>query len=1228
MNPDDVDQVECLCEPHYNEPDQVICVKLRSVSKLLDKANGALDNSDMQFKYPVYQNKDNTLAFQGLDFGITEGSRITNSNQTWVFAAQIGEGTQSEDGILSYGDKPQQGTFELSAGDAAFTGNLRVTKRGVGGVGFVTGVENTSFKLWGKGGENHGEALIWYENGIKKWMWYFYEDIQQNGQQSPNPAFYIGDEFGNRNVDDDGNYLGGWTLPYGEFTDSGIDMYIHFTSTNYFVRSSQFNGRVDTGIGANSNFNVYSLEFDRELYLLNFYVNGVNTITQAFFKLPLGEKQRISIFSDLTASLRADGKFGELLILPYIDQVTRKGIESYLGNKWNIAVASPSIVASDFEGPAEPTGRSEVINKYPPVLEDKPEGLSVFIKDEGVVAETPSGGIWLGSGDVSMIAPPEQGGTLTLTDTQGLFMSSDRGTFIGWCAHQGSDYIIMRLYVQYYTKIYNSDGTIQNVSKKVYNGIFDPRKPNVLSRALEQCRNIFSYGLPDHRRFYPISWASDPSDPARITHKVSGFGDYRDGFYAKVLETDKIGTKLGAYVYLKHNQYSYANSQYPTYRTYEGEYSDIFRYYIESSGSSTLFEDDLVEDGKVFYDYEKVANLDCSLPSLGEEAYIYAVLDGVDDNIPQMQSTITISQKLGSRNHGGYHVAKSNDMDSLSDEDGVFSFGVSYLVEEVSQVCSATSPIVPLITIKDEVENFTYNTSIVNGDVILAEVNGDHFRKSYNGNICIISAKYQAGEEPLSLDRDGLRGFYHVRNDLVDYHRRGEEGYLFEGEIRRLIREPNVPDFVRAGHQVEDPLDVDCFIISDDVSNVKVELDYDYEIHDTITGTPSWADYWGWLTLSNDGLRMVTSYGVVYKRDGLSSNDAWYEIATVGGNYEADITLGRQSSSGAKISGNGQYIARSGGTQVDVFRINNDDTVSKIQEIESPHPTNLNFTEYFGKTIDISKDGNYIAIGSWYTSGVEGTSSFEGIFYIYKKQPNGQFVKADTTPTKLRGQDFGLRSGFGGDGSMRFGCDFSPNGKTLIFSCNSIASETYRTPVMVLDESTDTWNFSFETLSSVYRYGGYVELQDVYGAVHEGTGNTLSHFAYTSQKTYKQTKISPTSNFYLSHANLQSDGRVALQSGYNRMSWDSQTGLYNGYYPRPVEINVWRTDPNMKEARTIKNNYYYNPNNFNRVTQTGNYTFKGPMTLAALKLQIGSISELYIFAEGKLNVMRLDQNTL
>jgi hypothetical protein len=1213
MNPNDVDNVECLCEPHYNEPDQVACSKLPTVSKLLDKAEGALDSSDLSFAKPLYPYASGgvtSLAFTGQDFGATEKSRITNSNQTWVFAAQMDPETIEADGILAYGDRPQVGTFEFSAGDSSFNGNLRITKRGVGSAGFVPVVEGTSFKIWGKGGKGHGEALIYYDGGIRKWIWHYYEEIDRNGQHQSPYCFYVGDKDGNRNMVD-GEYVGGWSLPYGQFDDPDIDidLYIHFNRTDVLGRSSNFDGRLDVPVGANASFNVYSIEFDRELYLLNFYVNGVNTVSQGFAKNPLAENQRILVFADLTASLKAEGRFAELLVLPYIDQNTRKGVESYLGNKWNIPILNPATVAPDFNGPVEPKGRSEVVNFYPPTLEDKPSSSSVFVLDEGLVAGGPSANIWLsqgGSSSLTVIRPDLPSHATSISG--GIFWwNDDVKTGIGWIQYRVSDMVFVQLVFQYYQFIYIGSSLItQKVIKK--GGIFfDINQPDASRKALEQSRHIFKIGTPDYRRFYPVSWASDPFDPARITHKVSGFNDYRDGYYAK------INNELGAYVYFRHNRSAWLASQYRTYRTYDGEFTDQFSHFI--SGFINEIDRDLVENDEVFYRYEKIAELDCSLPQI--PAYIYSVMTGMDDDVYNLNNTVTISSKLGSENVGGYHVDKNqNSMDSLSDDDGVFPLQT---VEEVTQACSSVTPIVPLITIRDDVENFSYNTSIVNGDLVLEEVSGDHFRKTFNGNICILSAKYQSGEEPLSLDDNGLRGFYHVGLDQVDYHRRGEDGYVFEGAVKRLVREPRLPDLVNAGHQVKDPLDVDCFIISDDVSNVSAELDYDYEFHDEITGTPSWANYFGWVSLSNDGLRMVTTYGSVYARDGIGSGDQWYSIGSVTGN----VSVGSYLGDGCKISGDGQYIVKSYGG-IHIYRIYQDQTISKVSEIDSPYPANLHFSSYFGGSIDISRDGKYIAVGASYSNGVEGTRSFEGIFYIYEKQSNGTYEQSRaTTPINLRGQDFGLKSGFGRN-NVRYGCNFSPNGERLIFSCDSVAYETYRTPVMVLEPGTNKWTFKYEALGTSYKFGGFVEIDDVYGIVHTGTRNSVQHFAHTDSLIYSRKEMFPASRMYVSNMSLQRDGRVAIQSNQARHA-------FNGidYYPRPQEINVFRSTPHVKrEARTIKNNYYYNPNNHYRTTQTGDYTFRGPMNLAGLQLQSGNLSELYIFAENKLNVLRLDQTTL
>ncbi len=93
----------------------------------------------------------------------------------------------------------------------------------------------------------------------------------------------------------------------------------------------------------------------------------------------------------------------ELLVVPYIDQDTRKGLESYLSNKWSITISNEVSVAPNFEGPTSPIGRSSVANYYPPVLEDRPSSTAIFVEDKGEVAGGPSGGIWLDTNNTCII---------------------------------------------------------------------------------------------------------------------------------------------------------------------------------------------------------------------------------------------------------------------------------------------------------------------------------------------------------------------------------------------------------------------------------------------------------------------------------------------------------------------------------------------------------------------------------------------------------------------------------------------------------------------------------------------------------------------------------------------------------------------------------------------------------------------------------------------------------
>ena len=1241
-----VDELQVICQPHYNEPDQIVPVLIPSIGGLIDKAVGGTNDSNVTFSHDIYPRKRgglDVIAFDDAQYGYTKNSRIRNENQTWIFTSKLDVIADLGDGILSYGNEYTAGTFMYQPGDSSGRGQIAFNGITAGGVGFLGFKRGDRFPLYGRSGQNHGGAVIYIDSGVRKWIWMRFDMTDENGNSSAEPYFKIVNANGHLRVNDDGEYMGAWSLPFKTYAAGGWDRYVREMAlsgdltgnmTEFpFVEITQ-NGRKARGftqsastkisMGADKDFNVYSIELDRELYLLNVYVNGVHTVQQAFNKENLLENQRIALFSDLSLSMSSMGQFGELLVLPYINQDARRSIESYLSNKWSVPVSNAVTAAPNFDGPPPPKGRYDLTNYYPEVIEDKPSNDAVFVRNEGIVENTPSGGIWLSPSSSSLLPrlplPTDAG--WSQGDGGVLWEHTPSKTVIYWRIATRSDMVFRYAAMQYSSAVISKDKDNINYWKTgaVLIGAFNPNQ-DTAERALQL--SGLPIGEPEYQRFLSVNWATDPYDTSTITHKISGFNDQRDGFYARV------NNELGAYLWLEHDAVSYNGSVYPTYQLFDGTFLDKYKYY-GAMGTSQPIENNLVDTGELFYRYKKIANIDCSIPD--QDVYVYCVLEGMDSDPVNLTRNLVFSDRLGKRS-GDNVTIPTHDIDLINDGTAI-NLGTGVTTEEASSVvCQTRAPQMSLIRLEDEDGTFSYNTSIVNGDLLLEETSGDHNRKTFNGNMCIISQKYQSGSEPESLDDNGIRGFYNRYNDYVEYHKRELGDYQFEGKVRRLVSAPRPVIEMRAGIRVDDPLDVDAFIISDDVSLVSAQLDYEYTTRQSIDINVDIMNYNGSVTLDQAGLRMVTSMGHCYKRNHIFNDWEFVEKLSLGLTFNTVFggELGYFRGSGAKISEDGTHILlsnKSNGSEnlVQVRYWDEDDNIDVIANIASPYPDNDNFSSYFGRGNAISRDGKYVCTGTNYTSGVEGTEAFEGMFHVWEKNNSGVYVQATTIPSRLRGQDFEIY-GLGNTNNFD-SCAFNRGGNALILSNASIRSETKIIPGLGLRDGN--WSHVGSQVSYNWGFGNGVQMAgDAHGSFLSGN-HSIAKFDHTlgdNDVFVTVGSVGPSSGFPLGRWRQSSDGRVAVQSGYNMKGYDES------YSPRPIEIRVYNwlgTSGNpqtpLQEIRTIKNNYYYRSNN-NRITRTGDYTFAGPMTLGGI-CRIGHYSELYIFAENKLHVMQENVSSL
>jgi hypothetical protein len=1243
--PSAIDELQVLCQPHYNEPDDITMKLISSVSGLIDKSDRGSESTNLMFSHDIYPRTRGglqTIAFDDEQHGFTQNSNIRNENQTWVFTSKVDILADNSHGILSYGNDYDAGTFMYRKGDASATGEIvfnGIVPRTTGFLGIRKG---DRFPLWGRGGEGFGGAVMYRYNGSLKWIWKYYDLTDEYGNAIEDSYFKLVTQNGNLRVNDSGDYQGNWTLPYRQYHSGGWEAYVReqllggqlsgnmaqhpyveITKSGNVARGGTQVAASTLSISGDDDFNIYTLEFDRELYLLNVYVNGVQTLTQAFNKDNLAERKRISVFTDLSRSLSAKGQFGELLVLPYIDQDARRSIEAYLSNKWSVPISNALTVAPNFTGPPAPRGRYDLTNFYPEVIEDKPTNDSVFVRNEGIVEDTPSGGIWLSPGGVGDLPKLPGRDGWTHDDGGVLWEHSASGTMLFWRRASRLDMVIREMGMVYYDAshgVYTSD-RLSFRYNQVNLGHYNPQDDNA-KRALTLSK--LPIGEPEYQRYLPISWASDPYDTSTITHKISGFNDDRDGYYARVDD------EQGVYLWFEHNALAYKQSVYPTYQLYDGEFLDTFKYY-GLQATSNLWTFDFVEEGFAFFRYKKIANLDCGVPN--QDVYIYCVVEGLDNQDPSaLARKLVFSDRLGKRT-GTDVVIAVDEMDLIMDGAAI-NLGSGSTVEAANAIsCSSRAPVMPMVRIEDDQETVNYNTSIVDGDLLLTEVNNDHLRKTYNGNMCIISQKYQPGDDPKSLDVDGIRGFFNRLNDYVSYHRRELGDYQFEGRVRRLVSEPRPVLETKAGIQVSDPLDVDAFIISNDVSLVTAGLDYEYSVIQSIDMN-NLTNYNGSVTISDSGLRMVTNYGHCYKRSGVF--DAWefVEKLTLGATSNSAYAgeLGYFSRSGAKISGDGTHIllgnkGTSGPNSVDVRFWDENDNISSIEFITSPHPTNDFFSSYFGYGAAISKDGKYVCTGTRYTNGAEGAREQEGMFHIWEKNNSGRYVLAQTEPVKLRGQDFNVY----GLGSTDFfdSCAFSEN-SGLMLSNDSIRAEPRVAPILALRDGV--WKVVTQVVGSKWGYGRGVQLEGNTTGSFRDSNSTIAKFDHNlsgGDYIVVTSQVGPSSNFPLGRWRQSKDGRIAVQSGYNLYKSD---GVTNN--PRPIEIRVHnfigakgsRQTP-LQEIKTIKNNWFYDSSRGGRVTRTGNYDFAGPMTLGAV-FRFGNYSELYVFAENKLHIMQENVTSL
>ena len=471
---------------------------MKTLRYLKDKATNR-DDYRIYFPHTVDTGKRaslDTLAFEGIKFGQTFRSQIANQNQTWIIVAKAENIENQLDGMVSYGSEPFAGTWELRAGNAStWDAELKINQTSPMAVNFTRISAGRVFPLWGRGGENHGSAVIYYENGIRKWLWKFFEFGYSDDHRD---YWAMCNQDGSLRVDDDNNYISSEVEEYGKFEPN--TKFIKILNTGDVARTQGGLTGDQLILTGDSDWNIYSIEFDREFYLLNAWRNGYQMVTSEFSKQVIGASGRIKIFADLSAGAMADGEFGEMVVYPYIGKSARNAIEYYLANKWNVDInpeiqkPDPAEVGKQYD---EWAGR----NRYPAVK----GGQGIYLDDSGVITGSGFDGLYTATMDNILVPYSKSDTSHTRQQAAWLYKHSDGIGFFEetWA---GSDYIYRHLNFVFRPLYYAKDGRAFHALPKIFSiGL-------TWGTVLENADIFDRMGIhiidPTHELTLPITWLS------------------------------------------------------------------------------------------------------------------------------------------------------------------------------------------------------------------------------------------------------------------------------------------------------------------------------------------------------------------------------------------------------------------------------------------------------------------------------------------------------------------------------------------------------------------------------------------------------------------------------------------------------------------------------------------------------------------------------------------------
>lgn len=258
----------------------------------------------------------------GVATGSSNGSDLSNKNQTWIV---VGKSTYAKtllDSLVSYGYRYEPGIWDLRV-------------RGTSGIGYTADLSKPADYIAG-----FGEPIIALQ-----------EMVLGNGEPNTFPAGYIfHGAGGGRNgelqrMEDPANprhkpydvsnqNTGTWAWKVISET-RGVEWdYAKEIDVDNDL-AAEASDRI-LAVTTDNEWSIISLEFDRELMLLNIYKNGLLIGNQFFYDEQLRSNQNINIFGNVTKTAKLHGSFGELLIMPRINTQDRNAIEFYLSEKWAI----------------------------------------------------------------------------------------------------------------------------------------------------------------------------------------------------------------------------------------------------------------------------------------------------------------------------------------------------------------------------------------------------------------------------------------------------------------------------------------------------------------------------------------------------------------------------------------------------------------------------------------------------------------------------------------------------------------------------------------------------------------------------------------------------------------------------------------------------------------------------------------------------------------------------